>query len=515
MASYPPALTQGQSDFLLASFTDWSLSHGLAVRPPASFVAENPNNALASHAPVSLFPSPFPRAAFEEARSLQTAYNALYAAIASDEEWLAPIIDDIASVDDFIGQLWAVYKEVKAVGFVQKLSLGLFRSDYMVHVDPTNPSTEPVVHQVEFNTIASSFGGLATRVSELHRHLYKIGAYGDDTIVNQDALPDNPALTALADGLAEAHVAYGSAKSPSALKTAIIFLVQEGERNAFDQRLLEYSLLENHNIQTHRVTFTEIPNLTTIDPTTRSLLYRPAHLPASSPPIEISTVYFRSGYGPGDYTSQTHWNTRKHLEFSNAIKCPTILTQLAGSKKIQQVLAQPGTLERFLPTDTQDEKLLIARIRNTFAGIFPLDAATPEGIRARSLALTCPENFVLKPQREGGGNNIYKAKIPGFLKSIPEDAWSGYILMELIHTPEGIENVIARNGQVRRGEVVGELGVYGTVLWEEEGVVGGGKGGVKVRGNRQAGWLLRTKGRESEEGGVAAGFGCVDSVVLV
>jgi len=62
------------------------------------------------------------------------------------------------------------------------------------------------------------------------------------------------------------------------------------------------------------------------------------------------------------------------------------------------------------------------------------------------------------------------------------------------------------------GEVVGELGVYGVCLWD----AAGGKdpeGWLKV--NREAGWLLRTKGSESEEGGVAAGFGCVDSVVLV
>ena len=120
--------------------------------------------------------------------------------------------------------------------------------------------------------------------------------------------------------------------------------------------------------------------------------------------------------------------------------------------------------------------------------------------------------YVLKPQREGGGNNIYKSKIPAFLNSIPEDHWSGYILMELIVTPGGLRNMVLRNGEVMEGEVVGELGVYGVCLWD----AAGGKdpeGWLKV--NREAGWLLRTKGSESEEGGVAAGFGCVDSVVLV
>ena len=81
--------------------------------------------------------------------------------------------------------------------------------------------------------------------------------------------------------------------------------------------------------------------------------------------------------------------------------------------------------------------------------------------------------------------------------------------MELIEPP-ALSNSIFREGVLKTGEVIGELGVYGTCLWR---TAGGGKGEVLM--NEEAGYLLRTKGRESEEGGVAAGFGCVDSVCLV
>lgn len=37
----------------------------------------------------------------------------------------------------------------------------------------------------------------------------------------------------------------------------------------------------------------------------------------------------------------------------------------------------------------------------------------------------------------------------------------------------------------------------------------------KTLWNEEAGYLLRTKGDQSEEGGVAAGFGAMDSVMLV
>ena len=49
------------------------------------------------------------------------------------------------------------------------MSLGIFRSDYMVHKNPSESEIRPQIKQVEFNTIASSFGGLAAKVSGLHK----------------------------------------------------------------------------------------------------------------------------------------------------------------------------------------------------------------------------------------------------------------------------------------------------------------------------------------------------------
>jgi glutathione synthase len=136
--------------------------------------------------------------------------------------------------------------------------------------------------------------------------------------------------------------------------------------------------------------------------------------------------------------------------------------------------------------------------------MYPFDSS-PEGLEARKLAISNPERYVLKPQREGGGNNIYRSMIPPFLKSLPESHYDAYILMELIRPPP-LENVIIREGKVVSGGVVGELGIYGTILWDSDG---------KVLSNEEAGFLLRTKTKGVDEGGVAAGFGSVDSVCLV
>lgn len=124
-----------------------------------------------------MFPSLFPRVCFEEALAIQKAYNELYAAIAQDEEWLEGIVDELIGIDDFVGKLWEIHLAVKKEGYAHEHSLGLFRSDYMVHVDPHNPSGGPAIKQVEFNTIASSFGGLSSQVSFMHSYLVSVDAY--------------------------------------------------------------------------------------------------------------------------------------------------------------------------------------------------------------------------------------------------------------------------------------------------------------------------------------------------
>ncbi|KAI9826657.1 MAG: hypothetical protein M1832_006253 [Thelocarpon impressellum] len=464
---YPPQLTAEQSEYLISNLKDWAIVHGLAVRPPPSFIPPeiDGRGVIAVPAPVTL----------------------------------------IVDVDDFIAKLWEVHLAVKKEGYVQDLSLGLFRSDYMVHVDPETPGAKPEIKQVEFNTIASSFGGLSTRVSELHKHLLSIGAYPHSRLIASAALPPNTSDGLLSDGLAAGHEAYGPSKSSPPLPRCILMLVSVPERNVFDQRPLEYRLRAGNGIPVFRLPFADILGHTSIKPTPgRALIYTPPHSPTTR--YEVSVLYFRAGYSPADYPSAAAWTARLHLERSAAIKCPSILTHLAGSKKIQQVLATPSSphLARFLP----DASVAVG-VARTFAAIHPLDGGTPAGLAARRLALdpaTAP-GYVLKPQREGGGNNVYGAAIPPFLRSLPETSWKAYILMELIQPPAQA-NAILRNGEVQAGGVVGELGVYGVCLWRH-----GAGGGVLE--NYPAGHLLRTKGRESEEGGVAAGFGAVDSVLLV
>lgn len=120
----------------------------------------------------------------------------------------------------------------------------------------------------------------------------------------------------------------------------------------------------------------------------------------------FTVVYFRAGYEPNHYHGQTEWDGRWLIERSAAIKCPSIHYHLAGTKKVQQQLAKPGVLERFV-SDAER----VRTIREIFTGLYSLDD-TAEGNAAIELALRNPAKYVLKPQREGGGNNVYDNDIP-------------------------------------------------------------------------------------------------------
>jgi glutathione synthase len=182
------------------------------------------------------------------------------------------------------------------------------------------------------------------------------------------------------------------------------------------------------------------------------------------------------------------------LERSRAVQCPSLALQLAGGKKVQEVLTRPGILERFLsPSEGA------AAVRDSWMRMWGLDDGAEEAVQRA-------EGLVLKPQREGGGNNIYRDKIPAFVAQLPHRDRAAWVAMELIRPPRHTGAHLVRYGVGRvSARVMCELGVFGWALFGE---------GRELK-EEQAGWLVRTKAEDVDEGGVAAGFSVLDSVLLV
>ncbi|SAM85978.1 related to glutathione synthase [Ustilago bromivora] len=529
LPSWPPTLTPSQLTHLSTLATDYALSHGIIYRPLPSSPSTTPALDSAIHAPFSLFPSPFPESLFTRATNLQPSFDLLYASISTNHAFLTRVIgQSVIHVDEFQKQLWHIFISVKD-DLVQNLSLGLFRSDYLLHDEESDGLVgarrgELGLKQVEFNTISASFGALCTKVARLHGHLVDTTGYlgVSEGLEDKERLPENKALEILAGGLAAAHKAYLSqfyagARGQAKKRVYVLFVVQEGERNAFDQRPLECEL-QKESIPVLRETFAEIAERM-IAQTSSNRTLRLAHPVLGQ--VEISTIYFRAGYGPSDYTSSQAWETRKQLELSSAIKCPSISVQLAGAKKVQQVLAEPNELSSLLAAiPSQEAKTEM--LKETFSDLYPLDDSRigEEGYR---LALQSPEGYVMKPQREGGGNNVYRSDIPPFLKELEKQGEkegegaikkrAAYILMSLIKPPSGLGNYLVKagSGAVLGKDTVSELGVYGAILFEDKGE----KSPLRVLHHKSGGFLLRTKARESDEGGVAVGFSVIDSPLLI
>jgi glutathione synthase len=347
---------------------------------------------------------------------------------------------------------------------------------------------------------------LSTRVSQMHRRAiewlgaeraYAEGAGSDAGSASAEdvasalarRLPTNSALELAAETL---HAGWRAMNDDDA---RVLMVVQPCERNVFDQRMIEAALWERHGVKTIRATLREIASDAVVaEDDAKTLTYRGAR---------VSVVYYRAGYAPTDYPSEAEWDARLLLERSGAVKSPSAAMHLAGTKKVQQTLASPGGLERFVECEED-----VRAMRSVFAGLYALDGE--DAAAAVELGLNTPESYVLKPQREGGGNNLYGEALRAQLAKFTPDApigsdgdLSSFILMQRILPPVN-RTLCLRNGEMQELETLSELGIYGGYL----------RVGEDVAMNVVGGHLLRTKAASSDEGGVAAGYAVLDSPCL-
>ena len=298
-------------------------------------------------------------------------------------------------------------------------------------------------------------------------------------------IPENNALEGLAGALVEAWRLYDVPSS------VILFLVEDVTYNICDQKFHEFEIRK------------QCPEVFVIRKTLTDLALRGSLTEDKRLMIdgsEVGVIYMRCGYHPDQYPTQAEWDARLMMERSIAVKSPSINYHLAGTKKVQQELAKTGQVEKFL-----GDKAQIEAVKDIFTGLYSLDH-DETGDRNLESAIANPQRYVLKPQREGGGNNVYGEDIKPFLEKIRDsEERNAYILMDRIHPP------VTTNYPVRPGykpaltDVIGELGIFGCVLGNKD----------KIISNKQVGYTMRTKPSHADEGGVHSCLGTVDSIYLV
>ncbi|KAH7961478.1 hypothetical protein HPB52_009321 [Rhipicephalus sanguineus] len=142
--------------------------------------------------PFCLLPSPYPREAFQQVKSLQEDINLLIHRVAHDYSFLRDCLqrqvdnDELTvphlllksrlqltiETDEFTASIFNIYQKVWEAEFPQPLSLGLLRSDYMLDLKSgdTKELHKARPKQVEVNTIASSFGGITPPLCKLQKY---------------------------------------------------------------------------------------------------------------------------------------------------------------------------------------------------------------------------------------------------------------------------------------------------------------------------------------------------------
>jgi glutathione synthetase len=424
-----------------------------------------------SHAPFTLQPAPIPADAHARSGPLTSISSLLAFRIGTDPDFLSHALEEVARVDEFTAWLLALSQEVPP-GSTQPLELLISRNDFFLQQSTGDALVD--LRQVEFNAIAASYPGLSGLTHDLHAALW---------LERSKRLVANDPLTGLCDGLAAAVARHGT---PGA---DVIMVVQADETNIFDQRLIELRLAQR-GIPLRRLTLEHIAAHGQL---------REGHLLVNGKACAVA--YFRAGYAPADLATDRARRGRSLLEHSDAVVVPRIGVHLAGTKKVQQILTDGRILERYL------DKSSAQRLSATFAGLWEPEAliATPQGeIPAWRAAMAAPDRFVLKPQREGGGNNFYDEDISRVLKDSTHRERAGYILMERIH-PMPHDAVLVREGKPTQTTCVSEIGRFGVLLAEQ--------GRVLI--NHDIGYLVRTRDHQLREGGVSAGFGHLSSLEIV
>ncbi|KAF0692293.1 Aste57867_16615 [Aphanomyces stellatus] len=304
------------------------------------------------------------------------------------------------------------------------------------------------VLQVELNTISASFAFMSSIVANLH-----------DSSLNATKMRFYRRITGPSGtprGIAGKPRAPGAAVGPHE-GACTIWQATPNETNSVDQRWLEYTLWETHRVKVlcwslHERAMAELHGIQ------RELWIDGA---------EVAVAYFRSAYTPTDYPSEFEWTGHKTVE--------------RWDKKGAASAAQ---LRRFM---TEAESVVLEK---SFTGLYGLEQTSPDLPRIKVLVETNPEGFVLKPQREGGGNNL--DEVADAIKTWTPAELQAYILMDRIWPQE-------------QPATNSELGVFGVALFDHG----------KAVFNEHAGHFLRTKLSSTNEGGVAAGFAVLSSPFLV
>ena len=442
-------------------------------------------NGGVNHIPIMLTPSPIPKNIYEKIFFYQIAFNKIIDKLSNDQNFLEEILTPISEKDSFVKKNLEISKKLVNYEHKQKIKLGIFRNDYLFD------KKQNFLFFTEYNTIASSMGTFSDKMKKFYSYFSQkyteiFKKYSEKEI----PLEGFNNIEKFAESIYEAiKLAF-----PQQYKESIIvFIIQKKETNIFDQYSLSDELYNKYKITSKRITLEEIKAKCNQDENGNLTLDSQL----------ISLFYFRAGYTENDYPNEESWLGRELIELSTAIKVPDINTFLTTFKIFQYELSKPQILMRYCHSE-----LIINDILRFFGGIYNIRDMSSEKVKELFSKIKAePTKYILKPMKEGGGNNITGDKLKDI---IPEedseisDLIKNSVIVEKIESYEH-EGLVIRNEKLKVQNSISEFSIYGIILTNEN----------KLIINKSVSFLVRTKDKESIEGGIIEGAGAIDIPCLL
>ena len=443
------------------------------------------NKGGVTHIPIMLTPSPIPKNLYEKIFFYQIAFNKIINKLSNDQKFLEEILTPISETDSFVKKNLDISKKLIDYEHKQKIKLGIFRNDYLFD------KNQNFLFFTEYNTIASSMGTFSDKIKKFY--LYFSTKYPE--IFKKYSGKEIPTgsfdnIEKFADSM---HEAIKLAFPQQYKESIIIFVIQKNEINIFDQYSLSDELYNKYKISSIRMTLEEIKAKCVQDENGNLTLDGQL----------ISLFYFRAGYTEKDYPNEESWQGRELIELSTAIKVPDINTFLTTFKIFQYELSKPKILMHYCHTE-----LIINDIIRFFGGIYNIKDMSPEEIKDLFNKIkTEPNKYILKPMKEGGGNNITGDKLK---ELIPEegaeisDLIKNSVIVDKIESFEH-EGLGIRDEKIKLQNSISEFSIYGIILTNENTIIN----------NKSVSFLVRTKESNSVEGGIIEGAGSIDIPCLL
>ena len=438
-----------------------------------------------SHIPIMLTPAPLPKNLYDKIFFYQIAFNKIIVKLSNDQKFLEETLNPISEKDEFVRKNLEISKKLINYPNKQKIKLGIFRNDYLFD------RIQNFLLFTEYNTIASSMGTFTDRLKKFYSFFIEkypdiFKKYKEKKIV-KDGFEN-------VEKFSEAMVEAIKLGFPQQYKDSIIiFVIQKTETNIFDQYSIADELYNKYKILSKRMTLNEIKKKCIQDEQGNLTINEKL----------ISMFYFRAAYCESDYPDEESWQGRELIELSTAIKVPDINTFLTTFKIFQYELSKPKIMIHYCYNE-----LIINDIIRFFGGIYYLrDMDLEKQKELISKIKLEPGKYILKPMREGGGNNFTGDKLKELLPeegNEPNDLIYNSVIVEKIDSAIH-ESLALRNEQINIQNSISEFSVYGIILSKED----------NIYINKSISFLVRTKNKDDVEGGIMEGAGALDIPCLI